>query len=267
MSDPCANFNYKQLRRLMLDNIPIENRRNITRRDEMCDVLRKFHILAEHVGVISLNKSSDGRSPSPVRRVSPSRQSPRQSPRQKSLQFTDLPPEILSNILSKNMYNKASARVNKMWNVETNYLYDPSVNNNLAIREASKKGNFDLVKHLLRDPRVDPTANDNEAFRSAVTGNFVDIVKLLLKDPRVDPTANDNEAFFFTIHKKNASDPEITTLLFNDKRVVDPEIRKLPSSHHNQTINWDRRRISKTATQLVSRDMSRRYWGDYSSNE
>lgn len=136
-------------------------------------------------------------------------------------------------------------------------LPDPSVDDNLAIREACRRGDLVLVKNLLQDSRVDPAANDNEVFRSAVAGGFVELVKLLLNDPRIDPTANDNEAFFFTIHDNSENQSQITTLLFNDKRIVDSGTDKLPSFHNDHSITWSRQRTSDTARTLVSQEFSK----------
>ncbi|KAJ3305674.1 hypothetical protein HDU76_004970 [Blyttiomyces sp. JEL0837] len=72
---------------------------------------------------------------------------------------------------------------------------DPSAFNNLAIRNAAKFVNLQIVQELLNTGKVDPSANDNEAFRNAARKGNLEMVKLLLKDPRVDPSAADNTAF------------------------------------------------------------------------
>lgn len=45
--------------------------------------------------------------------------------------------------------------------------YDPSENNNKAIREASAKGHLGVVNCLLKDERVNPSANKNESIQLA----------------------------------------------------------------------------------------------------
>jgi len=71
---------------------------------------------------------------------------------------------------------------------------DPSMANNKAVRLAAFRGNFEIVKLLLEDPRVDPAAGDNYAIRFASYAGRTEIVKLLLEDPRIDPSAQRNEA-------------------------------------------------------------------------
>ncbi len=44
---------------------------------------------------------------------------------------------------------------------------DPTVNDNAAIRSASKYGHHECVRHLLTNSRVDPSANRYEAIRDA----------------------------------------------------------------------------------------------------
>ena len=50
------------------------------------------------------------------------------------------------------------------------------------------KGDIELVKLLLSDPRVDPSADNNFAIKKAAENGHYKIVKLLLNDPRVDPS-------------------------------------------------------------------------------
>ncbi len=73
-----------------------------------------------------------------------------------------------------------------------NYLnkVDPSLDNNWAIRKASKKDYYEIVKLLLEDTRVDPSSGENWAIRSAVYNKSIKIVKLLLEDPRVNFGSN-----------------------------------------------------------------------------
>src|SRR3972149_6208605 len=57
-----------------------------------------------------------------------------------------------------------------------------------------EKGDSEVVKLLLADPRVDPSANDNNATHEASKNGHEKVVKLLLAHPRVDPSADDNYA-------------------------------------------------------------------------
>ena len=96
---------------------------------------------------------------------------------------------------------------------------DPSVNNNEAIIVASKYGQIEVAKALVKDKRVDPSANNNQAIIDASTASdlnaelfryieypwqveghretakmenefrHMEVIELLLQDPRVDPSA------------------------------------------------------------------------------
>jgi len=54
-------------------------------------------------------------------------------------------------------------------------------------RHACQRGQCDVVRVLLSDPRVDPSADDNAALRSASEFGHTDVVKMLLADARVAP--------------------------------------------------------------------------------
>lgn len=83
---------------------------------------------------------------------------------------------------------------------------NPSINNNQALIEAIKNGNFGVVVLLLGDG-IDPSINDNEAIITAVLKGKSHIITLLMGDKRVDPSARDNQCI-------------ITAILNNDKRSV-----------------------------------------------
>src|SRR3990172_12409974 len=72
--------------------------------------------------------------------------------------------------------------------IETNF--DPSADDNYAIRKASYHGHLNVVNRLLEDDRVDPSANDNYAIRWASNNGHLNVVNRLLEDNRVDPSAN-----------------------------------------------------------------------------
>ena len=69
--------------------------------------------------------------------------------------------------------------------------WDPSENNNLAIRWASRNGLHVVVDRLLEEGRVDPATHDNDAIQSACREGHLIVVELLLKDARVKPTHDD----------------------------------------------------------------------------
>jgi ankyrin repeat protein len=70
--------------------------------------------------------------------------------------------------------------------------FDPSADNNIAIREASANGHEGVVRLLLADARVDPAALSNYPIRWATENGHTDVVKLLLADARVDPSVYNN---------------------------------------------------------------------------
>ncbi len=94
--------------------------------------------------------------------------------------------------------------------------FDPSFEDNKAIRLASEKGFIEIVKLLLKDERVDPSAQNNYAIRRAIENGYIDIVKLLLQDNRVDPSDNDNAAIQSASYFGKFN---VTKLLLKDKRV------------------------------------------------
>eukprot|EP01118_Nematostelium_gracile_P003583 TRINITY_DN14146_c0_g1_i1.p1 TRINITY_DN14146_c0_g1~~TRINITY_DN14146_c0_g1_i1.p1 ORF type:complete len:283 (-),score=52.05 TRINITY_DN14146_c0_g1_i1:33-881(-) len=70
--------------------------------------------------------------------------------------------------------------------------FDPSLNDNNAIRWAARHGKLEAVLSLLRDERVDPSQGGDKAIRWACWNGHTDVVKALLRDRRVNPSANDN---------------------------------------------------------------------------
>jgi len=71
-------------------------------------------------------------------------------------------------------------------------VFDPSINENSAIRWAARHGKLLAVLHLLKDERVDPSQGGDKAIRWACWNGHTDVVKSLLRDSRVNPSANDN---------------------------------------------------------------------------
>ena len=53
---------------------------------------------------------------------------------------------------------------------------DPSARNNLAIKEAARYGEVDIVEILLHDQRVDPSASDNLALSLASRYGKINLV-------------------------------------------------------------------------------------------
>jgi len=98
---------------------------------------------------------------------------------------------------------------------------DPSQGGDKAIRWACWNGHTEVVQALLRDVRVNPSANDNYSIRVASQHGWVDVVRELMKDERVDPSALNNVA----IHVASANGHlETVRELLKDSR-VDPSIK------------------------------------------
>lgn len=94
--------------------------------------------------------------------------------------------------------------------------FDPSKDNNLAIRMASKYGRSKIVYILLKDSRIDPTVNNCFTLYSATYFGHLRVVQLLLRDKRVDPTIGSNAPLRIAI--KN-NQPKIVNLFLSDRRV------------------------------------------------
>ena len=74
---------------------------------------------------------------------------------------------------------------------------NPANNNNYAICEASKLGNFDIVVLLLKDERVDPSVNYNESTFWANNNEYYNILEVIWKDQRVKNTlVNDDLSLY-----------------------------------------------------------------------
>lgn len=67
--------------------------------------------------------------------------------------------------------------------------FDPSRNNNLALRTAIKTDNKEIVELLTKI--TDPSQPDQIPVRNAIKFGFKNSLKILAADPRVDPTYND----------------------------------------------------------------------------
>jgi hypothetical protein len=93
---------------------------------------------------------------------------------------------------------------------------DPSFQHQLPLKVAISEGYSDIVKILLKDPRVDPSAQDQTFIGIAASFGFLKIVKMLLKDPRVDPSANNQYALKYASRRKRY---DVVKMLLKDPRV------------------------------------------------
>lgn len=103
---------------------------------------------------------------------------------------------------------------------------DPSQHDNIALFAATKKWKPKIIELLLNDERVNPASDATNDARglivdSASYGN-INIVKLLLKDPRVDFSFSCNQAIRISMSEGYT---EITKLLFNDANVKNKLIK------------------------------------------
>jgi len=134
---------------------------------------------------------------------------------------------------------------------------DPSVYNNLNIRQSASYGHAEIVEMLLKHPVVDPSDLNNESIIVACESGSIETVKLLLKDSRVDSAALNNNALYLAGINRHTT---IVDLLLHDNRIdVGPfkevfiacnnndsnKIIELllegsidPSSYHNFLIVW-----------------------------
>ncbi len=63
-----------------------------------------------------------------------------------------------------------------------------------VLRIATTIANNEVVKLVLRDPRVGPTVKVSDALFASVKFGNVEVLRLLLENPRVDPSADDHYA-------------------------------------------------------------------------
>ena len=84
--------------------------------------------------------------------------------------------------------------VNIVENLLKHPLIEPDINNNYAVKVASRLGYVDIVEFLIKDGRVNATANSNSVIRLASMTGQVNIVKYLLKNVQIDPSDDNSSA-------------------------------------------------------------------------
>ncbi len=77
-------------------------------------------------------------------------------------------------------------------------------------------GHEALARELILDGRLDPSIYDNVLIKNAASTGLASVVRLLLDDPRVDPSAKNNCAIHFAIYNNQAKTAQ---LLLTDSRV------------------------------------------------
>lgn len=68
---------------------------------------------------------------------------------------------------------------------------------NYDFRSAVQNGDIDIIKKLILNCQVDPGAKNNWALRTAIKHKYQDIVKLLVKSPRINLSSMISTSFVF----------------------------------------------------------------------
>lgn len=112
-----------------------------------------------------------------------------------------------------------SAIITKKFTVLKELLNDSRFNLNdrlIALVQAIKDDNIEIVKMLLQDPHMNLITNYNYALTIAIDYRRNDILKFLLADSRIDPSFNNNEVIHFAAARGYN---DIIKLLLHDQRV------------------------------------------------
>lgn len=89
-------------------------------------------------------------------------------------------------------------------------------NKNYAFKIACQKNYYKIVKFLLESKQFDPSMDNNAAIIEASENGYTKIVRLLLQDSRVDPSAQDSLALNHASYKGHY---KVVALLLSDNRV------------------------------------------------
>ena len=95
---------------------------------------------------------------------------------------------------------------------------EPSVdpfNNDIFRENLTCVDDVDLMKKLLADPRFDPSENDNDAIRMATSYSSMEVIELLLADPRVDPSTDNDWGVETLMHAAQREDKILMRRLLN----------------------------------------------------
>jgi len=95
-------------------------------------------------------------------------------------------------------------------------VLDPSTSENTFLVWASFFGHSDVVRYLLKHPKVDPAAINNYALRMAAFKGRTKVVQLLLNDTRVDPCVENNYPVRWATENRHK---ETLDLLMSDPRI------------------------------------------------
>lgn len=101
----------------------------------------------------------------------------------------------------------------RQWYIAAKQIFNPAFGKNVSLREAAVRGETQIVRELLQDPRVDPTDVSFQALRDSCTKGNLEIINLLLEDGRSDPWAGHPQNSFSISYKKKQLD--VLCLLLN----------------------------------------------------
>jgi hypothetical protein len=170
------------------------------------------------------------------------------------------PPRIIAGNRAKALISSSLRQINFIQAIERHdvpaalaYLddlsFDPTSEDNLAIRVASENGLLQVVAKLLDDPRVDPSACNNYAIRNA--GKLMN--KFVMRRP--------TESLYLQGKRRAASTPlgcstgfgtkiEIMRLLMSDPRVPIPSHLRKPSLNHSSSFPLQLQ-LNRTAIETI----------------
>ncbi len=147
---------------------------------------------------------------------------------QEMLESGELRVDVDGNVHDALVLAAENDRVNVVDCLLRHAMFDPSADDNYAVRRAAIFGHLAVVDRLLLDERVDPSADDNYAIRWAADGGHLAVVERLLQDVRVDPSADDNYAVRWAAQNGHLT---VVERLLQDKRVF-------PSADGNYAIEF-----------------------------
>lgn len=105
-----------------------------------------------------------------------------------------------------------------------NPKFDPSNDNNAAIRYSVYCEDMEAIKFLLNDDRVDPTVNSGELIRRVCQKGNMEILRLLLSHPRADLNVVSDVTIVSIAEKGNVDDiieMLLTDYRFNNRRAIE----------------------------------------------
>ena len=124
-------------------------------------------------------------------------------------------PSMNNNSAVKNLILSGHIRAAKYMLENFGNLIDPSTGDNLAMRIAAQKGYEEIIWLPLQYSTVDPSSGNNLALEYALKSKNAELVKILLKHPNVNPSAH-NDAISYAFGTRNT---EAVKFLLKNSRV------------------------------------------------